>query len=406
MAPMFFQSLAAEEASSSSTILVCIMLSGGNDGLNTVIPLTQYGTYCTLRTPAAPPPGLALAYAESDLTPLAFDTNAATAASAATQFAFAPGMSAMRSLYATGRLAVIAGVGLPAAETNSLSHLNGQLDWLTGQINVGATPPAGWLGLTLDGAAAGRLGACASLAGATPLLVGNTAPGLVINPPIDNFGIVYGVADTPSSLAAAYSRIGALSTATKTAAYSQAQMQAALGDIATVQSYAQAIPATDYPTPTALDHQLRDIARLIIGGAGIRGFYATQDGYDSHAAQAQTQPALVAQLSASMAQFYTYLQAQGASRNVVVMTMSDFGRRPAVNLDFGTDHGGASVGFILGDGIKGGVYGNYPSLKSLDRNGNLVENIDFRNVLSDLITAMGGNATPILGQTWPALGFI
>jgi uncharacterized protein (DUF1501 family) len=406
MAPMFFQSLSAREAQGNNMILVCVMLTGGNDGLNTVIPLQQYGNYATLRTPAAPPPGLALAYTQSQLAPLAFDANTQTPASQATQYAFAPGMDPMRALYATGKLAVIAGVGLPSAEANPLSHLNGQLDWLTGQINVGGVPPAGWLGVTLGQYPGGKLGAAISFAGSTPLLTGPNTQGLVINPPMDYFGVVYSLTDDYQALATAYQQMGALAATNATAAYDQGQLQTALGDIGTIQQYAQAYPALNYPTPTSLDYQLRDVARLIEAGAGVRAFYAVQEGYDSHASQAQTQPALLAQLSTSLAQFYTYLQSQGVSRNVLIMTMSDFGRRPAANLDFGTDHGGASVSFVLGDTVNGGVYGNYPSLTQFDANGNLMMNVDFRNVLSDLIGQMGGNAASVLGEQWPALGFV
>ena len=406
MAPTFFQSLAAQEATSSNTILVCVMLAGGNDGLNTVIPLAQYGNYAKLRTPAAPPQGLALAYTTDALAATAFDANPATAPADASQYAFAPSMTAMRALYATGHLAVVTGVGLPKAETNPLSHLNGSLDWLTGQINVGGKPPAGWLGLTLDGAAAGKLGPTASMGGSTPLLTGATGQGLVINPPIDYFGVSYGTSDDYNALVRAYRHIGILPAGDPTAAFDQAQMVAATGDIVTVQQDAHRVAAKDYPVPTWLDYQLRDVARLIVAGAGIRGFYAVQGGYDTHSSQALYQPALLGQLSNSLAQFYAYLQAKAASSNVIVMTMSDFGRRPGANLDFGTDHGGATVSFVLGDGVTGGVYGTYPSLRSFDPNGNLKQNVDFRNVLSDLIGSMGGNPTPILGETWTRLGFV
>ena len=406
MAPMFLQSLAAEEAGGRDTILVCILLAGGNDGLNTVVPLTKYGQYYKLRTPSTPPQGLALAYTQDQLAPLAFDTDYKTKPADATEFAFAPGMDAMRALYATGNLAVVAGVGLPAAETNALSHLNGQLDWLTGQINVGSAPPSGWLGLTLDKSAAGKLGPCASLAGSTPLLMGTKTQGLVINPPMDHFGVDYGSTDDWQKLTSAYRHIGILPVDNAPAGFDQEQLQVALGDIGTITHYAKSRPAKHYALPTYLDYQLRDVGRLISAGAGIRGFFAVQGGYDSHSSQALYQPPLLAQLSASLSRFYDYLQTQGVAKNVVVMTMSDFGRRPAANEDFGTDHGGASVSFVLGDRVKGGVYGTYPSLSKFDGNGNLKENVDFRNVLSDLIGAMGGHPTPILGQTWPSLGFV
>ena len=357
MTPMFLQSLAAEESQGNDTILVCVLLAGGNDGLNTVVPLPHYGTYYKLRTPAAPPPGMALAYTQAQLAPLAFDSNWKTSAAKATEYAFAPGMDPMRALYATGNLAVVAGVGLPPAEENPMSHLNGQLDWLTGQINVGSTPLSGWVGLTLDHYAGDKIGAAVSMSGSTPLLNGRKTQPLVISPPMDYFGVNYGLTDDYKALTHAYKQFGALPSSSAASAYDQMELQKALADIGTIQHYAKEKKAKSYPTPTWLDYQLRDIARLIEAGAGVRAFYAVQGSYDSHSSQITTQPLLLSQLSASLAQFYTFLQAAGVSQNVLVMTMSDFGRRPAANLDFGTDHGGASVSFVLGDKVKGGVYG-------------------------------------------------
>jgi uncharacterized protein (DUF1501 family) len=315
-------------------------------------------------------------------------------------------MADMRALYATGKLAVIAGVGLPRQETNPLSHLNGQMDWLTGQINVGDVPPSGWLGLTLDNVRGGALGNTVSLSGSTALLSGAKTQGLVINPPMDYFGTTYGVTDNWKGLTNGYKKIIALPAATPAGAYDQAVLLAAAADQKRVQQLARERPLANYVLNSWLDYQLRDVARLILGGAGIRGYFTEQGSYDTHASQAQSQPQLLQDLSFSLLQFYTLLQAHGASSNVVIMTMSDFGRRPAANLDFGTDHGGATVSFVLGDPVTGGVFGTYPSLTNFDANQNLLMHVDFRNVLSDLILAMGGNPTPILGETWPKLGFV
>ena len=406
ISPIFCKSLAAEQANGNDTIVVAIMLYGGNDGLNTVVPLTQYSQYYKLRTPAQPPENLNLAYSESDLSLLAFDPNPSVPPLQATQFAFAPSMLAMRDLYTTGKLAVINGIGLPKQELNALSHANAEMDWLTGQINIGLTPPAGWLGLTLDGERGGQLGPTASLGGSTQLLAGSQKQGLVINPPMDYFGISYGTSDDFRLLQSTYKKIGILPGMSPSAQADQAIMQTALADIKTVQQYAKHEKARTYPLNNWLDYQLRDIGRLIVAGSGIRGYFAQQGSYDTHSAQELTQPILLQQLGESLVNFYEYLSAANASRNVIVMTMSDFGRRPAANLDFGTDHGGATVSFVFGDQVRGGVYGTYPSLRHFDENGNLAMNVDFRNVMSDIIQAMGGNPTPILGQTYPKLGFI
>jgi len=114
----------------------------------------------------------------------------------------------------------------------------------------------------------------------------------------------------------------------------------------------------------------------------------------------------VQDVSDSISGFYNYLKAKKLSKNVVIVTISDFGRTAAANLSLGTDHGTASTAFVIGDMVTGGVYGDYPSLTNLDPNNNLVVNVDFRNMLSDIITAMGGNAKTVLGQTFPKLGFI
>ena len=406
VAPLFCNSLAAAETGASDLILVTILLSGGNDGLNTVVPLTQYSDYYKLRTPAEPPQGLNMAYSESDLALLAFNSDPSVPPLQATDYAFAPSMLAMRDLYTTGKLAVIAGVSLPLAEINSLSHANATMDWLTGQINIGVVEPPGWLGLTLDGAAAGALGATASLSGSTQLLVGDKAEGLVINPPMDYFGISYGVSDDANKLQGAFKKIGVLPALSPTGLADQATLQTALADISAVQAIAKHEKAQTYPLESWLDYQLRDIGRLIVGGAGIRGFFAAQGGYDTHYQQELYQPTLLSQLGQSLVNFYEYLAAAGASKNVVIMTMSDFGRTPHANLDFGSDHGAGTVSFVFGDMVKGGVYGTYPSLKQFDQNGNLKLQVDFRNVLSDLIVGMGGNPAPILGQTYPSLGFL
>jgi len=104
------------------------------------------------------------------------------------------------------------------------------------------------------------------------------------------------------------------------------------------------------------------------------------------------------------------LQAAGVSSNVLIMTISDFGRRPQANLNFGTDHGSSTVSFALGDMVTGGVFGSYPSLnpKNYDPNGNLKLTVDFRNVLSDVIQYLGGNPAPIIAPfaVPPKLGFI
>lgn len=403
---MCTHALRAAETSSSNLILVAIYLSGGNDGINTVIPLQQYGQYVKIRTPGTPPAGQNMVYELDQLQDLAFDPNPATPALQASNFAFAPSMVAMRDLYATGKLAVVNGIGLPLTEVNSLSHYNATLDWMTGQINTGVNLPPGWLGLTMDGVTSGSLGPSVSFSGSSTLLTGTKTAPVTINPPMDYFGVSWGVSDNQKAEAATFNGINALPALSPSGLAEQAVLEAALADISVVQALAKKEKAATYPLDTWLDYQLRDVGRMIVGGSGVRAYFVEQGGYDTHGEQMLSHPQLLQQLSQAMTNFYEYLLANNATSNVVMFTVSDFGRRPVANLDFGTDHGSASVAFAFGDPVTGGAYGAYPSLKTYDPNGNLKNTFDFRNMLSDLIVAAGGNPTPILGQTWAKIGFI
>ena len=150
------------------------------------------------------------------------------------------------------------------------------------------------------------------------------------------------------------------------------------------------------------------MARLIQAGAPVRSFFASQGGYDTHSNQqnANAQPGLLADLSGAINDFYSYLAANNLSKNVAIMTYSDFGRRVQANSTAGTDHGTASVHFIVGDPVKPGVYGTYPDLTKLDANGNPLISVDFRNYVSDFVVALGADPTSIVGQTYPSLGYI
>ena len=92
--------------------------------------------------------------------------------------------------------------------------------------------------------------------------------------------------------------------------------------------------------------------------------------------------------------------------NLIVMTISDFGRRPNSNSTAGTDHGTGTVTFVLGGSVLGGVYGAYPSLapSALDRNGNVVVPVDYRNQISDVCVELGADPTTIVGKQYPSLG--
>src|SRR5439155_12110000 len=139
---------------------------------------------------------------------------------------------------------------------------------------------------------------------------------------------------------------------------------------------AQYQPAVTYPAgPFAAG--LKILAEAIVQGLGLRVGYVTLGGFDTHASQQQTHDSLLKTLADGLWAFYTDLAKHGKADNVVVMTWSEFGRRVEENGSSGTDHGTAAPMFILGNAVNRGIFGEPPSLSSLDDAGNLKFTTDF-----------------------------
>ena len=140
---------------------------------------------------------------------------------------------------------------------------------------------------------------------------------------------------------------------------------------------------------------------------GARILYATYGGFDNHAAEDNDHDPLVKNVSDGIKAFFDDLDGHGKSHDVLLMTWSEFGRRVQDNASNGTDHGTAAPHFVVGDAVKPGIYGAAPNLSSLDSNGNLLIENDFRSyygtVLSDWLKA---DSAAILGAGWPNLGFL
>ena len=130
-----------------------------------------------------------------------------------------------------------------------------------------------------------------------------------------------------------------------------------------------------------LGNSLKLVAKLIGGGLPTRIFYVSQGGYDTHTNQVATQQRLLKDLGDSVKAFVDDMKAQGNMQRVLVMTFSEFGRRVAENANGGTDHGAAAPMFVVGDKVKAGLLGKYPSLAPADLfQGDMKYNVDFRTV--------------------------
>jgi uncharacterized protein (DUF1501 family) len=159
-----------------------------------------------------------------------------------------------------------------------------------------------------------------------------------------------------------------------------------------------------YPA-SQLGNSLKLVAKLIGGGLPTRIFYVSQGGYDTHTNQTNTHERLLRELGDSTKAFVEDLKAQGNLSRVLVMTFSEFGRRVAENASGGTDHGAAAPMFIVGDKVRAGLLGRYPSLAPDDLfQGDLKYHVDFRSVYATVLEQwLKTKSQPILGKSFAPL---
>jgi uncharacterized protein (DUF1501 family) len=150
------------------------------------------------------------------------------------------------------------------------------------------------------------------------------------------------------------------------------------------------------------------VARLIGGGLPTRVFYVSQGGYDTHTNQLQTHQRLLKDLGDSVKAFTDDMKAQGNMQRVLLMTFSEFGRRVAENANSGTDHGAAAPMFVIGNKVKAGLLGTYPSLAPADLlNGDVKFNVDFRSVYAGILEGwLKTPSVPVLGRKFEPLACV
>jgi uncharacterized protein (DUF1501 family) len=162
-----------------------------------------------------------------------------------------------------------------------------------------------------------------------------------------------------------------------------------------------------YPA-SQLANSLKLVAKLIGGGLATRVFYVSQGGYDTHTNQVGAHERLLKELGDSVKAFVADLKAQGNLSRVLVLTFSEFGRRVAENASSGTDHGAAAPMFVIGNKVKAGLLGKYPSLAPGDLfQGDLKYNLDFRTVYAGVLENwLKTKSAPILGRQFAPLQIV
>ncbi len=162
----------------------------------------------------------------------------------------------------------------------------------------------------------------------------------------------------------------------------------------------------EYPQ-NALGRNLRNVSKLIKGGLPTNVYQVAFGGFDTHANQANQHRNLMTGFSTAVDAFMKDMKKQGLEDRVLVLCFSEFGRRPAENASGGTDHGTAGPMFIIGNGVRPGLHGQYPSLTDLDDNKDLKFNVDFRSVYSEVLNSwFDVDAREVLGKSFAKIDLI
>ena len=164
----------------------------------------------------------------------------------------------------------------------------------------------------------------------------------------------------------------------------------------------------DYPTKNPLANQLKTIAQFINSGINTKVYYANLVGFDTHAGQVNTQDRLLDLYANSVAAFVKDLKRNNTFKNTLILTFSEFGRRVKENAANGTDHGAANNVFVIGENLKKqGLYNDLASLSDLDANGDVKYEIDFRAIYATILKKwLKVDASRILNSSFNSLDFI
>lgn len=355
-------------------VLVLLYLGGGNDGINTVIPLDQYTTLAGARTN--------ILIDDAQVLPL----------NGVTDTGLHPALTGFRDLYNEGKLCIVQGVGYP---TPNFSHFRSTDIWVSG-ADSNQVLDTGWIGRYLDNEYPGYPTGYpnANMPDPLALQIGGTSPLLFQG---DNANMVFtvsgpsiftnwnaGINDpapaTPAGDELTYARMIASQT--------QLYAQAVIGAFSSVTNqYA------GYPVNNPLGDALKAIARLIKGGLKTRVYAIGVGGFDTHASQTDvndttigTHANLLKMLSDAVYAFQQDLEYLSIDDRVIGMTFSEFGRRIMSNDSLGTDHGAAGPMFLFGTKVQSGIIGSNPTIPAnVSPDDNLPMQYDFRSVYSSVL---------------------
>jgi uncharacterized protein (DUF1501 family) len=370
-------------------VFVVLSLSGGNDGLNTVVPYTN-GLYRDYRPTLAIP--------AEKVIPIN------------NELGFYPTMGPLKKYWDEGKMAIFLGVGYPHP---SYSHFRSMDIWHTCEPDTIGVD--GWLGRVikefdpnaenvLTGVNFGRgLPRALAKEGVPVASVGN----------LETYGLLTGI-EAQDQRAQALDVFARMYGSTIGTGYAmnyirRTGVDALKGADVLTTAPGKYSSTVTYPN-TTVGGYMRNIAQTHLADFGTRILYTTSpyNGFDTHANQAASHDKLWVDVPNSVDAFMTDLREHNASDNVLLFMFSEFGRRIADN-GSGTDHGAAGIAFAIGEKVKGGLYGEYPSLEpsKQEEGGNLRYNLDFRSLYSTILEDWFGlNPAPIVNGHFERVKFL
>jgi uncharacterized protein (DUF1501 family) len=346
----------------NTPILVIVTLYGGNDGLNTVVPFTD-PTYQSARSNIALSSSQVLPFTDS----LAFNAS----------------MPELSALYAANKVAIVQGVSYPDP---NLSHFTSMAIWQSASMTAAVS--SGWIGRWLDIQPHSPFNAIGIGSTLPPLLVGDKSVASMVD--LGGIQLPWGPA------ASLIPRLGRSSSS------DVALEGAAATSISDLFSTAQLLAplVTKSPTGSFISEQLSLVSTLINANVPTRVWEVNLSSFDTHVGEQADQNALLAEVDAALGAFMTSISTGDRSNDVTVMVYSEFGRRVMSNAGLGTDHGTAAPVFLIGNTVKGGLYGEQSSLSALDVNGNLEVTTDFRDVYGGLLHDVLGTPVGDVIPSW------
>src|SRR5438445_4236438 len=380
--------LAAKSAAvQNDKVLVMIQLGGGNDGLQTVVPMSssQYHDF---------PPQLSAVAAKAQ--PISKDLG------------LHENLKGMKALYDADKVAIVQGVGYP---NPSFSHFDSIRVWET--ADPARKAQDGWLGAAIaknyDSAGHPLVG-CACGTTNIPGMLRDLQATLTVIDNVNTFGF-QGGQNVENVMGTLYRNTpgiyGALFDSSMTTVRDTvAQLRTSSAKYTPKGSYSDKVNLV-YSSKNQLAAALQLAAELIVTGTGVKLLHVTLGGFDTHYTELNRHDDLMGYLDSAVSAFYQDLAAHNMADKVLIATWSEFGRRPKENASGGTDHGAAAPLLLIGDPVNGGLYGDEPSLTTLDSTGNLKYAVDFRSVYQEILSGhLGADSSKILGTSFDKVPFL